>query len=149
MQPSPTTQKKAVKNYTYVRYGTSWFLREVGLCCLIGSSPQSSVFKNQKIEMAVTKNEFRGLRSTPLIFSLDLLDLSVLTECLFVVALGFDLRADTTLPMPWPWLCSAVAVAATAAAVVGRVRAYDVPLNTHKIDFWDTNQVGVGCTRTE
>lgn len=32
-----------------------------------------------------------------------------------------------------------------AALFVGRTWAYDVPLNTHKIDFWDINQVrGVG-----
>ena len=47
------------------------------------------------------------------------------------------------VPMPRPRLFLAAAVAAAAAAAaVGRVGAYDVPLNTHKLDFWDTNQVG-------
>lgn len=51
------------------------------------------------------------------------------------------------LPAPRrPRLVLAAAVAAIivhTANFVGRVCAYDVPINTHKIDFWDTNQVGV------
>lgn len=43
-----------------------------------------------------------------------------------------------------PRLRLVLAAAVSAAAIsVGHVRAYDVPLNTHKIDFWDTNQVDV------
>lgn len=44
--------------------------------------------------------------------------------------------------MPRSRLLFSAAVAAAATAV--SVWAYDVPLNTHKIDFWDTNQVNAG-----
>lgn len=55
------------------------------------------------------------------------------------------------LPAPRPRLVLSAAVTAIVhtAIFVGRVCAYDVPINTHKIDFWDTNQVGVACTRGE